>query len=34
MGMTAYHAKFLAYDLARRSPSDSVEQLAAALEDT
>ena len=33
MGLTAYHAKFLAHDLARRCPSDSVEKLAAALAD-
>src|SRR5450830_1319281 len=33
MGLTAYHAKFLAHDLARRCPSDSVEKLATALAD-
>lgn len=31
--MTDYHAKLLAYELARRRPSDSVEKLAAVLSD-
>lgn len=31
--LTAYHAKYFAYELTRRCPSDSVEKLAAALSD-
>ncbi|MGV8040222.1 MAG: SNF2-related protein [Thermoanaerobaculaceae bacterium] len=33
MTLTDYHAKYLAYDLTRRCPSDSVEKLAAVLAD-
>jgi superfamily II DNA or RNA helicase len=33
MGLTDYHAKFFAHELTKRSPSDSVEKLAAVLAD-
>src|SRR5467141_1795674 len=33
MDLTDYHAKYFAYELTRRCPSDSVEKLAAALAD-
>lgn len=33
MGLTDYHAKYIAYQLTRRCPPDSVEKLAAALVD-
>jgi adenine-specific DNA-methyltransferase len=33
MALTAYHAKYIAYQLTRRCPPDSVEKLAAALVD-
>src|SRR5712664_2729160 len=33
MDLTDYHAKYFAYELTRRCPSDSVEKLAAALVD-
>jgi len=31
MSLTAYHTKYLAYELTRRCPSDSVEKLANAV---
>ena len=33
MGLTAYHAKYLAHELTKRCASDSVEKLASALSD-
>ncbi len=33
MNLTPYHAKFFAYELTRRCPSDSVERLVGALAD-